>query len=65
MTLKSVTVENVGRYFCVYNESIEENKYEYEEQVTNNKASSIYVFVNGKVLKIKIIFKKLLMLFLF
>lgn len=47
----SATVENVGRYFCVFNESIKENHeadYEYEEQVKNYEASSIYVFVNGK-----------------
>lgn len=51
LTLKSATVENVGRYYCVFNESIKEDEYEYEyeEQVLDYKASSIYVYVNGKV----------------
>mgnify|MGYP003487603181 FL=1 len=54
MTFTSATVENVGRYFCVFNESIREDHetdYEYEDQVKNYEASSIYVFVNGKILR--------------
>lgn len=49
LKISSANVNNVGRYYCAFNESINEND-EFEQLVNNFKASSIYVFVNGEII---------------
>lgn len=48
LELKSVTVKNVGFYYCVHTRSVQSDKdYDYEKEVIDYEATSIYVFVNG------------------
>lgn len=49
MTLTDVTVKNLGKYYCIFNESLERNpEADFEGRVIDYEATSIYVFVNGK-----------------
>jgi hypothetical protein len=49
MTLTDVTVENLGKYYCIFNESLERNpEADFEERVIDYEATSIYVFINGE-----------------
>ncbi|KAL7045415.1 hypothetical protein ACKWTF_002226 [Chironomus riparius] len=47
LELKSVTISQVGFYYCVHNRSVRiDNDFDYEKEVIDYEASSIYVFVN-------------------
>ncbi|KAG5675894.1 hypothetical protein PVAND_005754 [Polypedilum vanderplanki] len=48
LELSEVTVDFVGEYYCVFNDTINDdpNDFDYEEKIINYEASSIYVFVN-------------------
>jgi hypothetical protein len=49
LELNEATVDFVGNYFCVFNESVhEDDSYDYEREIIDYEASSIYVFVNGR-----------------
>ncbi|XP_070496401.1 vascular endothelial growth factor receptor kdr-like isoform X5 [Chironomus tepperi] len=46
LELKSVTIDQVGFFYCVFNRSVRfDNDYDYEKEVIDYEASSIYVFV--------------------
>ena len=49
LKLKSVQVNLVGFYYCVFNRSVQINDkdFDYEKEVIDYEASSIYVFING------------------
>lgn len=49
LEFQSITTEYVGRYYCVYNSSINPNVDHYDDEVKSYKASSIYVFVDGEL----------------
>lgn len=50
LEVSSATVQNVGAYFCAFNESIEGNPdYEYQELIIDHKATKFYIFVNGEI----------------
>lgn len=43
-----MTVKQVGFYYCVHTRSVQNDKdYDYEKEVIDYEATSIYVFVNG------------------
>lgn len=49
LEFQSITTEYVGRYYCVYNNSIKhESDSNFDAEVERFKASSIYVFVDGE-----------------
>lgn len=49
LELQSVTTEYVGRYYCVYNNSVKDSSQtDYVQDVERFKASSIYIFVDGE-----------------
>lgn len=49
LELQSVTTEYVGRYYCVFNSSIKDaSQTDFNQEVEQFKASSIYIFVDGK-----------------
>lgn len=49
LAFQSITTEFVGKYYCVYNNSIkDETKTNYDFEVVKFKASSIYIFVDGE-----------------
>ena len=48
LEIESATVDFVGRYYCVFNESVRNDEDgDYEQEVIDYSASSIYIFVNG------------------
>lgn len=49
LELTAISSYHVGEYYCI-NRDQEEFTTEYENMKINNKASSIYVFVEGKKL---------------
>lgn len=49
LNFESITTEYVGKYYCVFNSSVrDESKTNYDLEVQKNRASSIYVFVDGE-----------------
>lgn len=49
LKFETITTEYVGKYYCVYNNSIkDDSKTNFDPEVEKNKASSIYVFVDGE-----------------
>lgn len=49
LEFQSITTEYVGKYYCVYNNSIkDETNTNFEDEVEKYKASSIYIFVDGE-----------------
>lgn len=49
LEFKSIYTAFVGKYYCVYNDSIkDETETDYDDDVEKFKASSIYVFVDGE-----------------
>lgn len=54
LMFSELTVNDVGFYYCIFKDvharanSVEEKEH-YDDEVKNGDASSIYVFVNGKV----------------
>lgn len=49
LEFQSITTEYVGKYYCVFNNSIKnESEKNFDEEVEKFKASSIYIFVDGK-----------------
>jgi hypothetical protein len=47
----SITTDYVGKYFCVYNNSLKGgDDFDYEFEVLKFKASTIYIFVDGESL---------------
>lgn len=49
LEFQSITTEYVGKYYCVYNNSIRhESNTNFDDEVERFKASSIYVFVDGE-----------------
>lgn len=49
LEFQSITTEYVGKYYCVFNNSIKnESEKNFDEEVEKFKASSIYIFVNGE-----------------
>ena len=52
LELKSVTISQVGFYYCVHNKSVRtDDNFDYEKEVIDYEASSIYIFVNGMVIE--------------
>lgn len=43
----SVGVEDIGKYFCVFNDSISSDSTD-SELVIKSKATSLYIYVNGE-----------------
>lgn len=49
LVFEAITTEYVGKYYCVYNNSIkDETNTNFEDEVEKYKASSIYIFVDGE-----------------
>lgn len=49
LEFQSITTEYVGKYYCVYNTSLKhESNMNFEDEVEKFRASSIYIFVDGK-----------------
>lgn len=48
LEFQAITTESVGKYFCVYTNSIKADLYNYTTEVDKFKASSIYIFVDGE-----------------
>lgn len=49
LEFQSITTEYVGKYYCVYNNSIKhESNTNFEDEVERFQASSIYIFVDGE-----------------
>lgn len=43
----AITANSVGRYYCVFNDSVVDSKMKYDDEVAAYMASSIYIFVDG------------------
>lgn len=55
LDLKDISSYHVGEYYCINRDQVqEENEMEYANLKLNHKASSIYVFVEGKINFLKI-----------
>lgn len=48
LEFQSITAEYVGKYYCVFNNSIKDESENFDDEVEKYKASSIYIFVDGK-----------------
>jgi hypothetical protein len=51
LVFSSITTDYVGKYYCVYNNSLKGSEdFDYEFEVLKFKASAIYIFVDGESL---------------